>query len=52
LCVPCTCCGRPMGVCALSPCCYTINCNIPNRPFAFCCREGPRRSSSKLLRFI
>ncbi|XP_044978099.1 uncharacterized protein LOC123445208 [Hordeum vulgare subsp. vulgare] len=36
LCAPCTCCGGPRGVCVLSPCCYAINCNIPNRPFGFC----------------
>lgn len=34
LCAPCTCCGR--GYCLPSPCCYAINCNIPNRPFGFC----------------
>uniref|UniRef100_A0A0E0JST4 DUF7866 domain-containing protein n=1 Tax=Oryza punctata TaxID=4537 RepID=A0A0E0JST4_ORYPU len=39
LCAPCTCCGGggPRGGgCILSPCCYAINCNIPNRPFGFC----------------
>lgn len=36
LCAPCTCCGGSRGVCVLSPCCYAINCNIPNRPFGFC----------------
>ncbi|XP_047061548.1 uncharacterized protein LOC124668459 [Lolium rigidum] len=36
LCAPCTCCGGPRGVCVLAPCCYAINCNIPNRPFGFC----------------
>uniref|UniRef100_M8AX34 DUF7866 domain-containing protein n=1 Tax=Aegilops tauschii TaxID=37682 RepID=M8AX34_AEGTA len=30
------CCGGPRGSCVLSPCCYAINCNIPNRPFGFC----------------
>uniref|UniRef100_A0A0D9V9J2 DUF7866 domain-containing protein n=1 Tax=Leersia perrieri TaxID=77586 RepID=A0A0D9V9J2_9ORYZ len=36
LCAPCTCCVRSRGECQLSPCCYAINCNIPNRPFGFC----------------
>ncbi|XP_040385876.1 uncharacterized protein LOC121056316 [Oryza brachyantha] len=36
LCAPCTCCGGSHGSCMLSPCCYAINCNIPNRPFGFC----------------
>ncbi|OEL26913.1 hypothetical protein BAE44_0012070 [Dichanthelium oligosanthes] len=36
LCAPCTCCGRAGGACILAPCCYTINCNIPNRPFGYC----------------
>jgi hypothetical protein len=43
LCAPCTCCGgggggggSRGGGCILSPCCYAINCNIPNRPFGFC----------------
>ncbi|XP_072998544.1 uncharacterized protein [Typha latifolia] len=36
ICAPCTCCGGPKGLCLLSPCCYAINCNIPNRPFGFC----------------
>ncbi|KAG8078873.1 hypothetical protein GUJ93_ZPchr0007g3551 [Zizania palustris] len=36
LCAPCTCCGGSRGACVLSPCCYAINCNIPNRPFGFC----------------
>ncbi|KAJ3678300.1 hypothetical protein LUZ60_002103 [Juncus effusus] len=36
LCAPCTCCGGSKGLCLLSPCCYAINCNIPNRPFGFC----------------
>ncbi|KAF0916507.1 hypothetical protein E2562_007586 [Oryza meyeriana var. granulata] len=36
LCAPCTCCGGSRGGCMLSPCCYAINCNIPNRPFGFC----------------
>ncbi|CAL9068643.1 uncharacterized protein LOC135583015 [Musa acuminata AAA Group] len=36
ICALCTCCGGPRGLCLPSPCCYTINCNIPNRPFGFC----------------
>ncbi|XXG41498.1 hypothetical protein AAC387_Pa01g1943 [Persea americana] len=36
ICALCTCCGGPRRVCLASPCCYSINCNIPNRPFGFC----------------
>ncbi|MQL72497.1 hypothetical protein Taro_004833, partial [Colocasia esculenta] len=36
ICALCTCCGGPRGLCLPSPCCYSINCNIPNRPFGFC----------------
>ncbi|RWW86443.1 hypothetical protein BHE74_00004788 [Ensete ventricosum] len=36
ICALCTCCGGPRGICLPSPCCYAINCNIPNRPFGFC----------------
>ncbi|GMH07649.1 hypothetical protein Nepgr_009489 [Nepenthes gracilis] len=37
ICAPCTCCGRGARLyCIPSPCCYAINCNIPNRPFGFC----------------
>uniref|UniRef100_A0A0A9DHK3 DUF7866 domain-containing protein n=1 Tax=Arundo donax TaxID=35708 RepID=A0A0A9DHK3_ARUDO len=36
LCAPCTCCGGARGACVLAPCCYSINCNIPNRPFGYC----------------
>ncbi|XP_022988273.1 uncharacterized protein LOC111485573 [Cucurbita maxima] len=36
VCAPCTCCGGAKGLCLPSPCCYAINCNIPNRPFGFC----------------
>lgn len=36
ICAMCTCCGGAKGVCLPSPCCYAINCNIPNRPFGFC----------------
>ncbi|KAL8159196.1 hypothetical protein V2J09_000733 [Rumex salicifolius] len=36
ICAPCTCCGGAHGYCLPSPCCYAINCNIPNRPFGFC----------------
>ncbi|XP_020099370.1 uncharacterized protein LOC109717838 [Ananas comosus] len=36
ICAPCTCCGGPKGLCLLSPCCYAINCNFPNKPFGFC----------------
>lgn len=34
VCSLCTCCGR--GYCLASPCCYAINCNIPNRPYGYC----------------
>ncbi|PUZ53304.1 hypothetical protein GQ55_5G042400 [Panicum hallii var. hallii] len=44
LCAPCTCCGGDRHTCVLAPCCYAINCNIPNRPFgvaaAFPCAQG------------
>ncbi|CAM8920890.1 unnamed protein product [Rhodiola kirilowii] len=33
LCSVCTCCGGITRICISSPCCYSINCNIPNRPF-------------------
>ncbi|TYJ00746.1 hypothetical protein E1A91_A13G106600v1 [Gossypium mustelinum] len=36
ICAACICCGGAKGVCLPSPCCYAINCNIPNRPFGFC----------------
>ncbi|KAL6592934.1 hypothetical protein ACP70R_000078 [Stipagrostis hirtigluma subsp. patula] len=36
VCAVCTCCGGPHGVCVPAPCCYAINCNIPNRPFGVC----------------
>ncbi|KAK7356780.1 hypothetical protein VNO80_16056 [Phaseolus coccineus] len=36
ICAVCTCCGGAKGICLPSPCCYAINCNIPNRPFGFC----------------
>ncbi|KAJ4721501.1 Ubiquitin carboxyl-terminal hydrolase [Melia azedarach] len=36
ICALCTCCGGAKGLCIPSPCCYAINCNIPNRPFGFC----------------
>ncbi|KAL0924389.1 hypothetical protein M5K25_005212 [Dendrobium thyrsiflorum] len=36
ICALCTCCGGPKGLCLACPCCYAINCNIPNRPFGFC----------------
>ncbi|PAN26863.1 hypothetical protein PAHAL_5G043600 [Panicum hallii] len=36
LCAPCTCCGGDRHTCVLAPCCYAINCNIPNRPFGYC----------------
>ncbi|KAK9692203.1 hypothetical protein RND81_09G248200 [Saponaria officinalis] len=35
ICAACTCCGAK-GYCLPSPCCYAINCNIPNRPFGYC----------------
>ncbi|KAM7265516.1 hypothetical protein ACFE04_003199 [Oxalis oulophora] len=38
ICAMCTCCGGSGAkrICLASPCCYAINCNIPNRPFGFC----------------
>lgn len=36
ICAVCTCCGGAKGLCLPSPCCYAINCNIPNKPFGFC----------------
>ncbi|KAL7614687.1 hypothetical protein Lser_V15G05304 [Lactuca serriola] len=45
ICALCTCCNSGGGggggggggkYCLPSPCCYAINCNIPNRPFGFC----------------
>ncbi|XP_010528640.1 PREDICTED: uncharacterized protein LOC104805696 [Tarenaya hassleriana] len=36
ICSVCTCCGGSKGLCLPSPCCYAINCNIPNRPFGYC----------------
>ncbi|KAL7148824.1 hypothetical protein ABFS83_06G205400 [Erythranthe nasuta] len=37
ICALCTCCGGGgKTYCLASPCCYAINCNIPNRPFGFC----------------
>ncbi|MCI03784.1 hypothetical protein A2U01_0024825 [Trifolium medium] len=36
ICALCTCCGGAKGVCIPSPCCYAINCNLPNKPFGFC----------------
>ncbi|KAK1431525.1 hypothetical protein QVD17_07985 [Tagetes erecta] len=43
ICSLCTCCaagggggGGGRGYCLPSPCCYAINCNIPNRPFGVC----------------
>ncbi|OAY43867.1 hypothetical protein MANES_08G104200v8 [Manihot esculenta] len=36
ICALCTCCGGAKGICLPSPCCYAINCNIPNRPYGFC----------------
>ncbi|KAJ9542544.1 hypothetical protein OSB04_029050 [Centaurea solstitialis] len=45
ICSLCTCCNSGNGggggggggkYCLPSPCCYAINCNIPNRPFGFC----------------
>nr|GLL23144.1 uncharacterized protein LOC109187960 [Ipomoea trifida]GME01303.1 uncharacterized protein LOC109187960 [Ipomoea batatas] len=37
ICALCTCCGGAgKGYCLPTPCCYAINCNIPNRPFGFC----------------
>ncbi|KAL4578855.1 hypothetical protein LXL04_014986 [Taraxacum kok-saghyz] len=40
ICSLCTCCNAGGGgggkYCLPSPCCYAINCNIPNRPFGFC----------------
>ncbi|GER28256.1 3-ketoacyl-CoA thiolase [Striga asiatica] len=38
VCSTCMCCGSGGGrnYCMLTACCYTINCNIPNRPFGLC----------------
>ncbi|KAL2482236.1 Uncharacterized protein Fot_43680 [Forsythia ovata] len=37
ICSLCTCCGgASKSYCLPSPCCYAINCNIPNRPFGYC----------------
>ncbi|KAL6839974.1 hypothetical protein ACP4OV_029784 [Aristida adscensionis] len=36
LCAPCNCCGGDSGGCVPYPCCYAINCNVPNRPFGYC----------------
>ncbi|KAL1532865.1 hypothetical protein AAHA92_32825 [Salvia divinorum] len=37
ICALCTCCGGgSRNYCLSTPCCYAINCNIPNRPFGFC----------------
>uniref|UniRef100_A0A7N0TDN3 DUF7866 domain-containing protein n=1 Tax=Kalanchoe fedtschenkoi TaxID=63787 RepID=A0A7N0TDN3_KALFE len=36
ICAVCTCCGGITRVCISSPCCYSINCNMPNRPFGYC----------------
>jgi len=36
ICSLCTCCGGRHHLCLPSPCCYAINCNIPNRPFGLC----------------
>jgi len=36
ICAICTCCGGAKGICIASPCCYAIDCNIPNKPFGLC----------------
>ncbi|KAG9145535.1 hypothetical protein Leryth_022048 [Lithospermum erythrorhizon] len=37
ICSLCTCCGGGTNrYCLPTPCCYAINCNIPNKPFGFC----------------
>ncbi|KAL6581669.1 hypothetical protein OROMI_007592 [Orobanche minor] len=38
VCSLCVCCAGNGDTksCLTSPCCYAINCNIPNRPFGFC----------------
>ncbi|KAJ0256155.1 Ubiquitin carboxyl-terminal hydrolase [Hirschfeldia incana] len=36
ICSVCTCCGGVKGACLPLPCCFAINCNIPNRPFGYC----------------
>ncbi|CAL8166969.1 unnamed protein product [Prunus armeniaca] len=46
ICALCTCCGGAKGLCLPSPCCYAINCNIPNRPFGFC-SFTPKTSKTK-----
>lgn len=36
-CNKCTCCaGGVPGQCKTLPCCFTINCNIPGKPFGTC----------------
>ncbi|XP_047339217.1 uncharacterized protein LOC124942711 [Impatiens glandulifera] len=37
VCALCNCCGTGGdSYCLPSPCCYAINCNLPNKPFGFC----------------
>ncbi|KAK4755467.1 hypothetical protein SAY87_009224 [Trapa incisa] len=38
LCLPCKCCSAasPAPICASMPCCFEIDCQIPNKPFGFC----------------
>ncbi|KAK4782712.1 hypothetical protein SAY86_007086 [Trapa natans] len=37
-CSKCKCCSAasPKPNCASMPCCYVLDCNIPNKPFGFC----------------
>ncbi|CAN6462582.1 unnamed protein product [Victoria cruziana] len=36
VCALCTCCSGGRHLCVITPCCYAIACNIPNRPFGLC----------------
>ncbi|KAF8007585.1 hypothetical protein BT93_K1553 [Corymbia citriodora subsp. variegata] len=38
LCLACKCCaaGTPAPVCVTMPCCFAINCQLPNKPFGVC----------------
>ncbi|KAK4759408.1 hypothetical protein SAY87_022539 [Trapa incisa] len=38
ICSNCTCCkaASPKSICASMPCCYVIDCNIPNKPSGVC----------------
>ncbi|KAL3715330.1 hypothetical protein ACJRO7_007113 [Eucalyptus globulus] len=38
LCLACKCCAAatPTPVCATMPCCFSIDCHLPNKPFGVC----------------